>query len=86
MLFALIAIAELRAAQGRVERATSLASLVLHHRNSEKRDKVDAERLLATLSEQLTAEQLEGAVRHGRELQLTEVVKEILGPSPESSS
>ena len=74
----------MRATQGQAERAAALASLVLHHDNAEKRDKADAERLLATLSEQLAPEELEAAIEQGRELQLAEVVEEILAPSPGS--
>ncbi|MCP4536314.1 MAG: tetratricopeptide repeat protein [Chloroflexi bacterium] len=77
-LFALTGIAELQAKAKDYVRAAELLGLVLDHPAIDAQNKEEAEPILSTLRETLSAGELETALERGKALDLPQVVAEML--------
>jgi tetratricopeptide (TPR) repeat protein len=74
----LVSFAELYIAQGQVQQAADWLSVSKHHPSTENHRKMEAERLLEQLQNQLPPDEFSAALERGKTLDLTEVVQKIL--------
>jgi predicted ATPase/DNA-binding SARP family transcriptional activator len=77
-LSALGKLAELQAGQGQVEQAVGLLSFTLHHPAADQYDTDQTQLQLDKLRDQLSLEEMNEAIEHGKTMKLEEVVAEII--------
>ena len=75
---ALVSMAELRARQGELKAATGLLSVALRHPATSQFDKDRTRKLLKTLRQQLSPNELVEAMEHGSRMQLERIVEQLI--------